>query len=241
MRKYSFFLLLGLIASLFVGCDGKNLENPYRPGFKVRILKISNTEYMNNVLACYEDLTNYQICTTEWLHCEDLFLGTSPYIHLADNYYLLDWKWDLHLCPECVLLPCKWNEVSNRYQTWKREGGSIASITEFVDEILYTSREEIDQYLEITPAPASKEWWSESKRYPSLSADHEIPWFPKDSYTTVASLPDTLYNKEYVYTKKDFFAEVERQDSLQKVYVERLKSIMQETKLSLFVRDIINL
>ena len=83
--------------------------------------------------------------------------------------------------------------------------------------------------------PVSKEWWSASADYPNLSADYERPWFPTDTFTTIANLPDTLYNNNgHVYTKFNFLEEVARQDSLQEVYVERLKIIMQETRLSKF-------
>ena len=234
MKTKKWLIVIGLLITLYSCKNVNGPEEPFRPGFKVKILKISNPEYMGNVLACYEDLIHYQICATEWLHCNDLFLETSPYVHLADDYYLLDWKWELYLCSECVLLSCQWENVKNRYQTWKRNE-AIATIAEFVDEILYTSRENIDNYLQITPAPVSKEWWSASADYPNLSADYERPWFPTDTFTTIANLPDTLYNNNgHVYTKFNFLEEVARQDSLQEVYVERLKIIMQETRLSKF-------
>ena len=70
-----------------------------------------------------------------------------------------------------------------------------------------------------------------------MSADHERPWFPTDSYTSVADLPDTLFaSGTNVYTKSEFFAEVARQDSLQELYVERLLTIMEQTTLEKFAR-----
>lgn len=238
MKKLSLIFLLGFLMALF-SCEGnKHGDIPQAPEFKVRILKVSNPEYLDNVLACYEDREGYEICyQMKWLRCGDLFLDTPPYIHLKDEYYLLNWKWQIHLCEQCVILNTLWTEVTDKFQEWDREDSYLAMGTDFFEEILYTNRSLIDEYLQITPAPPSKEWWSSSREWPKLSADHERPWFPTDSYTSVADLPDTLFaSGTNVYTKSDFFAEVGRQDSLQELYVERLLTIMEQTTLEKFAR-----
>lgn len=212
----------------------------YEMGYK--IIEISNSEYLDNVLANYIDIENYQVCGYGWLYCEDLFLGTSPYIHLIDNYYLLDWKWALAPDNNCVLLAAEWNDVTSRYnQKWAQEDGCIAVVTDFLDKMYWTSPRAIDTYLQITPAPPSKECWSVNHyTNPKISADYELPWFPPKTYTNTSELPDTLYIDTAftgeVYTKEDFLAEMKRQDSLQQVYIERLKVILQTTTLSKFAR-----
>ncbi len=246
MKKVVLIIIVGFLTISF-GCNPINMpESPQSHEMGYSIIQINNTKYLDNVLVCQSSTRSdsYQVCGTGWLYCEDLFLGTSPYIHLIDNYYLIDWKWNLSPCSECVLLTDKWKDVHNRYNhTWKQQDGYLAVVKDFIDQIYWTSPREIDTYLQITPAPPSKEWWSVNEyTEPKISSDYELPWFPSNSYTTTAELPDTLHiiSTNDVYTKADFLAEINRQDSLQQVYVERLKIVMQKTTLSKIASDFYN-
>lgn len=242
-------VLFVTLCFLGILCSCESIENLYSPKSNERgycIIQISDTKYLENVLACQSSAhyDSYQVCGTGDLYCEDLFLGISPYVHLIDNYYLIDWKWNLSPCSECILLKDSWKDVQSRYnQTWKQKDGYLAVVEDFIDKMYWTSPREIDTYLQITPAPPSKEWWSVNEHTePKISSDYELPWLPSNSYTSVAELPDTLHiiSTKDVYTKEDFLAEINRQDSLQQVYVERLMIVMKETTLSAFASVFFN-
>ena len=229
-NKY-FYLLL--IALLIVSCDNNPAVEPEEPDrhiMSMSIIQVSNEEYLDYVVAEKTSVGfdtiqgNYgHIALTgtkegykirnDGMVCPELYLGNSPYIHIRDNYYIIDWKWgDFIYEPYNVLLNLRWNEVKDRQEIWDFDYPKVS--IKYKIDWGGVSREAIDKYLKIQPAPLDSFW--------SVSTDHLRPSFEK--YKSLSDIPDTQ-------TLENYKKEIARQDSLQDVYVERLSQIISENAL----------
>ena len=146
--------------------------------------------------------------------CQELFLGQSPYIELADGYYLVDWKWGNFIYqPSNVLLDAVWTDVQDRQQVWWDSSTPVIS-SDFIKHWGHTNRVDIDKYLQITPA-------ANDERF-NVSTDH-VRFLWLGEFHTLADMQESFGNGA-----EDYMQEVARQDSLQRVYVERLTKIIKE-------------
>lgn len=216
--------ILTLIVTILIliACTPNDLELDGRDSgmLPIDILYVSDVDYLNYVVAerfsngtkdeyCYKIRGNGGVC-------QELYLGTSPYIPLIDNYYLIDWKWgDFMYEPYNVLLNMNWEQVSNRIETWNIN----YPIVSIKCNIKWgtVSRAAIDEYLNITPAP-----YLDSLNI-KVSTDHWRPMFV-GKYNTINDLPSDFPIEEYM-------KEVKRQDSLQDVYAKRLRQIIKANAL----------
>ena len=145
--------------------------------------------------------------------CQELFLGQSPYIELADGYYLVDWKWGHFIYhPSNVLLDVVWTDVKDRQELWDLETSIVSS--DFIEEWGAVNRNKIDSYLQIAPAPKDELF--------NVSTDHvRFRWIGE--FHTLADVQERFGNDV-----EDYMKEVTRQDSLQRVYAERLTQVIKE-------------
>ena len=244
--KKSIILIIAILALGFLSCENREYPNNYVPlqtdMFVVEIIKTSDSEQLQFVVAeevpilsdtTYSpqgpilsgDSNEYQIRGIGGVY-EELFLGTNPYIELGDDYYLVDWKWGEFLYePTNVLVDVKWEDVMSRQQVWSIETPLIAS--GFPCQHNYLKRETIDRILGVEPSAIID-------TIHNMSVDYVRPWFTW-RYNTLEDLMKEKAELEshdfHDLTLESYNAEVARQDSLQLVYAERLRQMIQEGKL----------
>lgn len=225
MKNINCTILLVLCLFLFNSCNQNAVD---RHIMGMSLVKFKSQEYLNYVVAeevpidmssnpdmnsdhC-PDKRAYKIRSVEGVS-QDFFIGKTPYIELSDGYYLVDWKWGNFIYkPFNLLLDVLWSDVQDRQQLWGVET-PIAS-EDFIDKWGDTNRSEIDLYLQIVPAANDNSY--------GVSTDHLRPVF-LGRYHSLSDVPEGI--------REDYIHEVERQDSLQHIYVERLKYIIQKGAL----------
>ena len=256
MKQISLLGLCALMAAMIVSCKSNNEEEksktatpqPYEMG--VAFLQLTQDEYRNYVLAdpYYEpvdttvDKNNYHM-TGYYLRsrydnvvCQECYLGTNPYIDLGEGWLATDWKWGDFFYPYTnVLLSVPWTNIKDSWQVWDLNTPIITK--SHTIRYGYAWRKAIDNYLGIQPAPMDTTTWTYHNGLKfNISADYLKPSFllaNRGQCKTIDEIPDTLFIDEmgYAYTKEMYLREVARQDSLQQVYVERLRTIIQSGKL----------
>lgn len=227
-HKYCYLLIIALF---FLSCDNSPAIN--KPDFyimSINFIHVSNKEYLNYVVAekapvVFDTLQGkngritiettkegYKIRDDGWV-CQELYLGNSPYIHLTDDYYIIDWKWGNFIYePYNVLLDLKWSEIKDRQEIWDLDYPKVSLNCKIIWGSV--SRESIDNYLKIQPAQVDSFW--------NVSTDHLRPAF--DKYKFLSEIPDNQ-------TLENYKKEIAKQDSLQQVYAERLSQIISENAL----------
>lgn len=183
----------------------------------VTILKFSSPQYLDYVVAKKEksgDDIFYKIGTEEGRAggtCQELFLGSSPYIALPKGYYMTDWKWG-HGIINNYLIDVKWEDVNNRLQKWPSDTKIIS--TDFLkqDGGWYGfSYEIIDKKLNIAP-PTEMD-----SEFPNIPVDYlRKDWMGR--YNSLEEIPESQL--------EEYLELVKYQDSLQEVYVERLSQVI---------------
>lgn len=243
--KKSIILLITVLAVMFISCGNNEAPQNYMPerqDLPVEIVKVIDSELLQYVVAdivpVFTDTTyspqgpilsgdsnEYQIRGIGGVY-EELFLGTNPYIELGEDYYLVDWKWGEFLYePTNVLIDVKWEDVKSRQQDWPIETTLLTST--FPCQHKYIKRQSIDELLGIQPSATMD-------TICKMSVDYARPWFIW-RFNTLEDLMTEKTELEshglYYLTLESYNAEVARQDSLQLVYAERLKQIIQKGKL----------
>ncbi|MBR0310594.1 MAG: hypothetical protein IJQ97_06890 [Paludibacteraceae bacterium] len=227
MKNINCTILSVLCIFLFNACSQSGVDNHITG---MSLVKFKNQDYLNYVVAedipidlsanpekndenGYSNKRAYKIRSIEGVS-QDFFIGKSPYIELSDGYYLVDWKWGNFIYkPFNVLLDVLWSEVQDRQQLWDMETPIISS--DFIDKWGTTNRSEIDRYLQIEPAANDTLY--------GVSTDHLRSDF-LGRYHSLSDVPEGI--------KENYIREKERQDSLQCIYVERLKLIIQKGALN---------
>lgn len=159
------------------------------PSARMMIVKFSNPEQKDKVLAGHP-IIEYDGNDGQYLYAEDSvltlcvnnvtfrmtedmaafieeylpILGSSPYIYLADDYFLVDWKWqdilplsaltnyanvnahhdqmDEHIKYHIFTTDTKWTELSDFSQTW--DNAQYKTIAQ-VDEVQCIAFEKVDK------------------------------------------------------------------------------------------------
>ncbi len=179
----------------------------------MNVVKFTSPEYLNYVVVEKDYWGDEEhLCKIRFngRTCEELYIGSSPYIALSDDYYIIDWKWGDFIYPATnFLIDVKWSEVEARQQKW--EYPSIYVTSHLVKEwgtVLYKL---IDTYLNILSAQSS---------------DYIMPQWTVDGFG-----PKTLKGMTE-FEVAEYMTKVGYQDSLQEVYAKRLSQIIQEGELS---------
>ncbi len=219
MKHSNLILAIFCAAVLLQSCKNETsqlIKNDPTPLMGMTIIKLSSSDYLNNVVVEPDYLGG------DYEHrckirgggavCQELFLGTSPYIALPKGYYLIDWRWgDFIYEPTNFLIGARWTDVKDRQQIWEYNSKTIVS-KKFLKEYTGSSYKQIDKYLNIAPPTRM------DKMYAYTPEDYVRPnWMYK--YNTFADMPESQI--------EDYKAEVRYQDSLQSVYIKRISQIIE--------------
>lgn len=189
-------------------CSGVPLNSMVFVKFK------ASPEHLNYVIAEPDYFGEEErLCTIRGVGgtCQELYLGSSPYIALPKGYFLIDWKWgDFVYEPTNMLIDIKWTDVQDRHQKWEYPSKIISE--DFIKEIGYISYQTIDKYLNIAPPKRMNEIYA---YYPD---DYIRPHW-EGEYHTYSDIPETQRNT--------YLAEVKKQDSLRTIYIKRLSQIIE--------------
>lgn len=229
MKNIGFVVLSAYISLLLISCNSRTTQMPDLHLMGMQIVNFKSPEYVKYVVAErvaaeWDTIKGYPGDILKWKKsaykirseggvCQELFLGQSPYIELADGYYLVDWKWGGFIyAPSNVLINVMWEDVHDRQQLWDLAMPIVSS--NFIKCEGATSRAKIDNYLQIAPAPKDELF--------NVSTDHvRFRWIGE--FHTLADVQERFGNDV-----EDYMKEVTRQDSLQRVYAERLTQVIKE-------------
>ena len=214
MRRFGYLISFIVAALLLQSCQqGQTEPCDEMPNLiEVRIVKL-NPIYLDYVIAGVEkrnDSILFKIFGQE-AACQELFLGTSPYIELPNRHYLIDWKWGIAIPNKNFLINVQWEDVENRQQEWNARRTKRIHSIDVASKCISVSHLQIDKYLHIAPPTEM------SSRFPYIPAEYLAPdWMGK--YHSLNDLDESQieeYKKGVAYY-----------DSLQNVYVERISKMI---------------
>lgn len=217
MKKKCIILLQLCLAVAFSSCEtSREIIDDPTPMMFITVIKMAAPEYLNYVVV-EKDYREPELCKirSSGAACQELYLGSSPYIPLPDDYYLIDWKWGTFIYePSNFLINVKWTDITSRYQKW--EYGSNIISDHFLKAWGGASFKNIDKFLGIAPPPI------DSLVSSYIPADYVRPWWFYQ-YNSLNDIPDS--------EKEEYMLKVKHMDSLQNVYKERISRIIEEGKL----------
>ena len=122
-RKILLGEFISLTSAFFLpSCNYNNPGQPEPVIMYMDIVQFAKPEYINYVVvdrAAPEYDENSCKIRMAGRACQELYLGSSPYIALPDNYYIIDWKWGSFIYPPTnFLINCQWTDVKDRLQIW---------------------------------------------------------------------------------------------------------------------------
>lgn len=242
MKNVIFAILFVFVSFFAVSCNSNNGQVPEEDSkpdqhiMSMQLVQFKSPEFLRYVMEekVPAEIDTIKGCLTEKLDgkesaykirsvggvYQELFLGQSPYIELTEGYYLIDWKWGNFVYqPSNVLLDVMWEYVKDRQSLWELETPVVSS--DFIKSWGTTDRAAIDNFLQITPAEKDKGF--------NVSSDHLRPIF-LGLYNSFSDMPKS-FDLYKIKTINDYQNEVVRQDSLQRVYRERLIKIIMDDGL----------
>lgn len=190
-----------------------------------------------NVLAePYVGKHNYSLkpSVVRWMEEEMLLTGSSPYIPLTDDYYMVDWKWhDLlpvsafgdvlasaysnpfedHLIRHCFLTDINWADLKDLNATYDNSAQSLEKVEtkrilfRAIDQ-LYSDIKKVDPYV----------CWNMSLYYNGLNVKNAYMYY--------------LYGACDADSGKNYRTYINYCDSLQGVYQKRLIEIINKRQLN---------
>lgn len=206
MKPIYYFVAFFCCAFLLVACESHN-QTSYagdtEPSIHVCIVKFTAPNYKDSVVVEKDD--EGDSCQIRKIGgygtCQELFLGTSPYLALPDGYYLVDLKWGDFFYYN-FFINVNWKEVKDRMQKWEYPPENVNK--HFVSDLRKISCRAIDKYF-------GEQFGNRNYVIPNLS------------YHTISDVPS--------FELQNFYKEVAIQDSLQDVYLERLSQIINDSAL----------
>ena len=209
MKRICYFIVSVCFIALLPSCESHN--QPADTGETCAyftIVKFIAPEYSDYVVAGRE--FEEGLCRIASAHggyaCQELFMGSSPYIALPDGYYATDWKWGEFIYPPInILIDVKWNEVDSINQTW--EYPSILISTKILKLWTKVTYQSIDNYLHIESTNTS-------------DYDSPLEWAFLNLYPSIADIPEEEVDA--------YMAHVQYLDSLQEVYTKRISEIIEK-------------
>ena len=225
--KYTYCIAIFACLFLLLQACGQNDENNIIPDTNAAapvplnyayIVKLSSIEYLDYVVAVETfDGNNYSL---RWINgvCQELFLGTSPYIELVDGYYLIDWKWGHYHSAganNLFLIDVKWTDILDVNDKWDKNTLITKNFLEVLGSISY---KQIDEYLKIE-APTHM-----NKAY-NTPEDYVRPWWV-GLFRTISDL-----QQANLISYDKYKEQIKYQDSLQNVYKERMTKIITDGAL----------
>lgn len=216
MKKFYYYIAAISFIILLQSCEPeRELSEKMPPYMDIAILKFSSPQYLDYVIVKKEKSEDNEFYKIGGVggSCQELYLGSSPYIALPKGYCMLDWKWGRGIIntPENYLIDVKWEDVENRQQKWQSNTRIISS--DFIPDGGWraTSYEWIDKALNVTP-PTEMD-----SEFPDVPADYlRKDWMER--YNSLEEIPESQ--------REEYLELVKYQDSLQDVYVERLSQLI---------------
>ena len=211
MRKIVVYIIPIIFALLIQSCEKGNKPSspPPIPRLYNQIVKLSSAEYLDYVVAEQDyNGDSEHLCKIRGYGgtCQELYLGSSPYIPLSNGYYAIDWKWgDFVYEPTNFLIKVKWTNVKDRQQKWAFP--SLVYSTIFLKEWRSVSYQDIDIFLGIT----------------STNTDDYLRPNWVYEYNSLVDVPEDNVDS---YKKNVWYI-----DSLQDVYLKRLAKIIEKNGL----------
>ena len=237
---YAFVLAIAAIGLAACNPNGPEWKEQYQEG-KYYVVKLNPlaAAYHHNVMLVPDSKGNFRMRDlSQGGTCKEFIIGHDPFIRVdtVQNWYLVDWKWGLLLSYSHSVLPMRWVDVRQPDAVYvASDFTSVASGV--ISTIGVVKRSDIDQYLYITPAPATDEPGSWGRNSGGISTDHLAPVYLNRYYST-QDIPNVIdKNGNWQYTKQDFLTERKRQDSLQNVYKERLAELIYAGVGSLVIKN----
>lgn len=118
--KKLLYLTLMLVSIVLTGCEKNTIEHGDLGPHHVLVIKYSNPEYRNYVIAYQED-EHYNI-PSEWIMGPWAnWPNKKPYYELTDGYLLLDWRLNFVLLKFGVLIDVEWEEARKVTEKWSLE------------------------------------------------------------------------------------------------------------------------
>ncbi len=215
MKKNLFILsaiALCCLSIVFVGCERKQeVVNGYpddEPHVYLHLVKFTNDKYREYIIGHRSDQGYIHMPTDGKAPlAEEYISGTNPFHEqLPNGYWVINWRWGniLFYPSNAVLLPYKWETLSDWSQTWEIPD-SIIPYDQFIEDAWGITRLAIDEYLGID--------------YKWSSLMHAFLYRPPGIwYRDITDMPSE--ELEHYNTC------IQEQDSLHAIYVQRLTEII---------------
>ncbi len=228
-KRHYYLLLLPLFGLLSCSNNNPDWSEQYKEAsFYVVQFEPTAFEYMSNVMLVPNSKGEYRMRSLQnGGTCKEFFLFHSPFMQVdtTQHWFLADWKWGLYLSKAHSVLQLQWKDVRDPDATYVRADFQPLT-TGILRRIGIVKRSDIDRLLYIEPAPASEKPGTWGRTSGGISTDHLAPVY-LNRYFSAQDIPDVIDRKgDWQYTKQDFLAERLRQDSLQKVYRDRLATLI---------------
>lgn len=141
----------------------------------------------------------------------DLLIGSQPYmVELPNGYWVKNWKWPVGLLNRSttILLPYKWETITNWSQTWDIPD-TILEYDQYIADFREIKRVDIDKFLALN---------TDVNRNSALYGILYL--LPKcfDRYNSIEDIPEE--------EKDSYYMCIQEQDSLHAIYVQRLTDII---------------
>ena len=225
-----FMLICVICGFVQMGCQnqpssGIQVVDTYESS--IILIRFQKDDYQNYVMvepkSNAQDNSTYFVMRNNGVIPQEYFIGNSPYIPLPDGWYAIDWRWgDFVYKPSNVLISIPWSNVISRSQRW--DGSTTIISSNPLKQWSGVRKSNIDKYLGVTPTPVDTIGIMGDT---NVSPDYLRPWWAS-MYQTLDAVPDTLRDG---FTKEDYFRDIARQDSLQDIFIGRLRRVIENGDL----------
>lgn len=231
MKRLFIYFQAALLSFCLLSCNNNSPEwkEQYKEGtYLVVQFKPLAAKYRPNVMLTPDKNGAWRMRNlAEGGTCREFIYKRDPFIKVdsVQNWYMVDWKWNVALGYNHAVLPMLWTDVTQPDATYAYSDFEAVT-TDIIEKYGYVKRSEIDKIMHIQPAPASTTPGPWGYTTDGISTDHIAPIYLNRYYST-QDIPNVIETKgDWQYTKQDFLQERLRQDSLQDVYRERLATLI---------------
>lgn len=231
MKQLFIILQISILGIAMVACDNNTPEwkEQYKEGtYLVVQFNPQAAKYRPNVMLTPDKNGAWRMRNlAEGGTCREFIYKKTPFIKVdsIQNWYMVDWKWNVALGYNHVVLPMLWTDVTKPDATYAYSDFEVVA-TGIIEKYGYVKRSEIDKIIHIQPAPAASTPGTWGYTTDGISTDHIAPVYLNRYYST-QDIPAVIEKRsDWEYTREDFLLERLRQDSLQDIYRERLATLI---------------
>ena len=208
--KPLFRYILTVLLFANAACENKDTEKPYidqEPSMVMVYVRFAADSATQFVIAESFDDESATMRGKPGV-CQDMVLGTLPYKYVSKGYYIVDWKWGYFLYrPSNVILNLTWYDLEDWNHVWRLDETGTHDQS-MLGEYGVIRRKKIDEYLNIA-------YQEENYAIPDLYGD----------------VVDREEIEAAGYDEEKYMMNIHVQDSLQNIYIDRLKEIIQKDAL----------